>query len=310
MRELFATIARWLQAGTPFAVGTLVRSYESAPAPVGTSVAVDESGRVAGNIGAGCYESDIVEACLQTSIDGVFRTLPIDLSQADEVTGSAGCGGTLEIAVWRPHASFAADAAAIAQGARDVTVRLPGEFSFTVPAKRRICIVGATTLANEIARICRSLDFYVTVVDPRPVFAASERMRDADEVVTEWPDAYLPRVLDTLAAVLVVSHDPKFDLPSIAAALRSNVPYIGLLGSRRTQASRRDSLRELGFGDTELARIHGPAGFDLGGSTPGETALSILAQLVAELHGRSGAPLDRTSGAIHSASSPAVSTSR
>ncbi len=310
MREVFATIARWLKAGIPFAAGTLVQSYESAPAPVGTTIAVDETGRIAGNIGAGCYESDIVEACLRTIVDDDFRVLPINLSSADEITGSAGCGGALKIAVWKPVADFADDALAIARGVEDVSVQLPQGLGFTIPAKQRLAVVGATTLANEIARMCRGLDYFVTVIDPRPVFATAERLHDADEVVMEWPDEYLPRVLETCAALLVISHDPKFDLPALGSGLRSDVPYIGLLGSRRSQASRRESLRELGFTDTDLARIHGPAGLDLGGHTVAETALSILAQVIADAHRRTGVPLERTSGSIHSASAAVVSISK
>lgn len=310
MREVFGTIAQWLKADIPCALGTLVQTYDSAPAPVGTTIAVDESGRIAGNIGAGCHEPDIVEACLQTIADGSFRLLPINLSVADEVTGSAGCGGALKIAVWKPRKAFVEDALAIARGIQDVTVRLPREFAFTIPAKQRLVIVGATTLANDIARMARPLNYFVTVVDPRPAFATAERLRDADEVVMEWPDEYLLRVLDTVAAVLVISHDPKFDLPALGVALHSAVPYIGLLGSRRSQASRRESLREMGFTEADIARVHGPAGLDLGGHTEAEIALSILAQLLADANRRSGAPLEHTTGSIHSSNSAAVSISK
>lgn len=309
MRDVFATAARWLRDGVPCALGTLVQTYESSPAPIGTTIAVDDTGRIAGNIGAGCRESEIVETCLQTIVDGAFRVLPINLTSADEVTGSAGCGGSLKIAVWKPQERFADDAAAIARGAEDVTVHLPQGFAFTICAKRRLAIVGATTLAQAIAHLARPLDFFVTVVDPRPVFATVERMHDADEIVMEWPDEYLPRVLDTCAALLVISHDPKFDLPALRAGLHSTVPYIGLLGSRRSQAARRDSLREMDFGEAELSRIHGPAGLDLGGCTTAETALSMLAHIVAEANARTAAPLDRTAGAIHASSARAVSMS-
>lgn len=310
MREVFATAANWLSTGVPFALGTLVQSFQSAPAPVGTTVAVDNTSRIAGNIGAGCYESDIVQACLRTAADSEFRVLPINLTSTDEITGSTGCGGALKIAIWKPGAAFADDALAIARGAQDVTVTLPRGFAFTIPAKQRIAIVGATTLANEIARICRGLDYFVTIVDPRTVFATAERLRDADEIVMEWPDEYLTRALRTCAALLVVSHDPKFDLPALRAGLLSPVRYIGLLGSRRSQAARRDSLREMGFSESDLARIHGPAGLDLGANTVGEIAVSILAQVLGDAHGRSGMPLERTSGPIHSSSELAVSTSK
>lgn len=299
MRDVFAKAADWIRRGVPCALGTLVESYDSAPAPLGTSIAVNESGSIAGNIGAGCYESDIVEACLATIRDGRFRIVPINLTSTDEITGTAGCGGALKIAVWKPAPSFYEDAAALARGVEDITVELPEGFRFTVPAKRRLVLVGATTLAQQIARMARSLDFFVTVVDPRPVFATAERIPDADELVLEWPDEYLPRVLSDSTALAVISHDPKFDIPALRCALRSAAPYIGLLGSRRSQAARREALRAVGFADADLARIHGPAGLDLGGRTTSETALSILAQIVAERHARSGAPLDKSGGAIH-----------
>lgn len=309
MREVFGTVARWLRDGAPCALGTLVQTYDSSPAPVGTTIAVDDTGRIAGNIGAGCHESDIVEACLQTIIDGDFRLLPINLSSTDEITGSAGCGGALKIAVWRPEKVFFEDASAILGGAEAVTVSLPAGFSFTIPAKRRIAVVGATTLAEEIARFARELDYFVTVIDPRPLFATVERLHDADEIVMEWPDEYLPRVLDTCAALLVVSHDPKFDVPALRAGLASPVPYIGLLGSRRSQAARRDALREAGASSADLARIHGPAGLDLGGASVAETALSILAHVIADANGRDAVPLDQTMGPIHASSESAVSMS-
>jgi xanthine dehydrogenase accessory factor len=299
MREVFATVARWLQAGTPCALGTLVQTFESSPAPVGTTIAVDRAGSIVGNIGAGCYESEIVQACQETIRDGRFRLLRINLTSTDEITGSTGCGGALKIAVWKPSEAFAAEAEAIVRGSAGVTVDLPEGHSFTIRAKRRLLVVGATTLAQEIARIASGLDFFTTVVDPRPPFATPERLPDAGEIVIEWPDEYLPAALNACAAVLIISHDPKFDLPALRAALQSNVSYIGLLGSRRSQAARRDSLREMGFGEDDLVRIHGPAGLDLGGKTAAETALSILAHVVAQANRRSAAPLDRTRGSIH-----------
>lgn len=298
MREVFGTVAQWLKAGTPCALGTLVQAVDSAPAPIGATVAVDSSGRLAGNIGAGCYESEIVDACRKTLEDGKFRLMPIDLSSTDEISGSPGCGGVLTIAVWRPPASFAGQAEAIARGMHGVTVRLEQNQQFTIAAKRRICVVGATTLANEIARMGAGLDFAATIVDPRSVFATAQRLPDADEILAAWPGDVLPRILPACAALIVVSHDPKFDLPALQAGLDSDVPYIGLLGSRRSQAARRAALRGLGCSDAQLLRIHGPAGLDIGCATPAQTALSILAHVVADANGRSGAPLDRTAGPI------------
>lgn len=299
MREVFATVAQWLERGTPCALATLVESFESAPAPIGTTVAVSGGGSIAGNIGAGCYEGEIVEACADVLGDGEPRVLRINLESADAVTGSSGCGGALKIAVWKPAAAFREDAAAIARGTGEVTIAVPGGFECFYPQKRRLVLVGATTLAQDVAFIARKIDFLVTVIDPRPPFATVERIRDADEIVLEWPDEYLPRVLDAATAIVVLSHDPKFDIPALRCALRSDAAYIGLLGSRRSQAARRETLREIGFDEAALARIHGPAGLDLGGVSTSETALSILAQIVAVRNERDGRALDRTSGSIH-----------
>jgi xanthine dehydrogenase accessory factor len=117
--------------------------------------------------------------------------------------------------------------------------------------------------------------------------------------VRAWADEYLPGALSERTPIVVLSHDVKFDLPALRCALQSNAPYIGLLGSRRTQAARRVALQDEGFDEAALARLHGPAGLDLGGVTVAETALSILAEIVAVRRGGEGAPLTRANGAIH-----------
>jgi xanthine dehydrogenase accessory factor len=173
------------------------------------------------------------------------------------------------------------------------------KFEHRFPPKDRLILVGATTLAAELATIARRLDFDVVVVDPRPAFATKERLGHATEILRAWPDEYLPAELSDRTPVVVLSHDPKFDLPGLRCALNSAAPYIGLLGSRRSQAARRASLRDEGFDDAALARIHGPVGLDLGGTTVAETALSILAEIVATRRGGEGAPLRDAGGAIH-----------
>jgi xanthine dehydrogenase accessory factor len=172
-------------------------------------------------------------------------------------------------------------------------------FSHTVPARAILLLVGATTLTAEIAIVARRLDFHVVVVDPRPAFATQARVPDADEIVIEWPQDYLPSVLSENASIIMLSHDPKVDLPALRCALRSDAAFVGLLGSRRSQASRRESLRAVGFDERDLARIHGPVGLDIGGTTAAETALSILAEVVATRHRRRGEPLGAGEGAIH-----------
>lgn len=307
VRDVFATAVRWFEERRAFALATLVTLRESATAPVGTTIAVNDRGQIAGNIGAGCYETEIVEAAVRTAADGETRRLDINLTTEDEVFGALGCGAMMQIVTWRPTSAFFEDARSIAAGDRDVRVSFDYEdggsrttFDHVYPAKETLFLVGATSLAAELAAIARRMDFKVVVVDPRPAFATAERIPDADVIVSQWPEDYLPGVLTVRTPIVVLSHDPKFDLPALRCALRSDAPYIGLLGSRRSQAARRDTLRAEAFDEGALSRLHGPAGLDIGGTTPAQTAVSILAEIIASRHERSGTPLRATREAIHS----------
>ena len=308
MRELFATVQTWIATGKPFALATLVDLANAAPAPLGATMAIGADGTIVGDIGAGCYEGEIVEAAVASSQDGTTRTLAIDLSDGDPIGGGSGCGGFLEIATWVPAGSFATIAAEIAHGATDVAFSFAYErsgasrsFEITVPARGTLLVVGATMLALELATLGARLDFRTIVVDPRPAFATAARMRAVDAIELGWPDDVLPKLLNERTPLLVISHDPKLDIPALRAGLESESPYIGLLGSRRAQRARRDVLRGDGFDEAALARVHGPVGLDIGGISPAETALSILSEIVAERRGRTGIPLTQRKGTIHAA---------
>jgi xanthine dehydrogenase accessory factor len=307
LRDVFGIAARWLDEGRSFALATLVELRDAATAPVGTTIAVDANGNVVGNIGAGCYEAEIVEACLKTATDGRPRRLDINLGDEDDLLGGNACGAQLELVAWRPGSAFGDEARAIAAGERVARAHVSYErsdgtaasFEHVFAPKERLIVVGATSIAAELALLACRLDFNVIVIDPRPVYATQGRIAGASEIVRAWPDEALPALLSDRTPVVVLSHDPKFDLPALRCALRSDAPYIGLLGSRRSQAARRAALAEQGFDDAALARIHGPAGLDLGGATVAETALSILAEIVAARHGGEGGPLLAKVGAIH-----------
>ncbi len=155
-----------------------------------------------------------------------------------------------------------------------------------------LIIVGAVHIAAPLVALAQTVGFHVRVVDARRAFANRERFPTADELVVAWPqDALHADRLGPQHHVVILSHDPKFDLPALEIALRSQASYIGLIGSRTTQAKRQAALREAGFTEAELSHIHGPVGLDLGGRTPAEIALSILAEIVAAQHGRTQARL-------------------
>ena len=149
---------------------------------------------------------------------------------------------------------------------------------------RRCFVVGAVHIAQPLVRMLVMIDCTVTVIDPRDSFATEARFPGV-EMTSDWPDEALERLqLDRGSAVITLTHDPKLDDPALAAALRSECFYIGALGSRRTHAARCGRLKELGFGDADLGRIHAPVGLPLGAISPGEVATSIVAQIIQVLH--------------------------
>lgn len=144
---------------------------------------------------------------------------------------------------------------------------------------RRCFVVGAVHIAQPLVRMLKLADYGVTVIDPRGSFATEARFPGV-ELTQEWPDEALERLKpDHRSVVVTLTHDPKLDDPALAVALRSDCFYIGALGSRRTHAARCSRLAELGFGETDLARIHGPIGLAIGAVSPAEVAVSIVAQM-------------------------------
>lgn len=172
----------------------------------------------------------------------------------------------------------------------------------SVPPPRMI-VFGAIDFAAALVRAGKFLGYHVTVCDARPVFATKARFPEADELVVDWPHRYLARTgVDARTVLCVLTHDAKFDVPLLEAALKLPAAYVGAMGSRRTHLQRNDRLREAGVTERELARLHSPIGLDLGARTPEETALSIAAEIVAARRGGSGVPLTGAHTPIHHSS--------
>lgn len=169
-----------------------------------------------------------------------------------------------------------------------------GEFFIEVIAPPpTLVIFGATDIAVPLAALARALDFEVIVSDARRAFLREERFPNV-ETRFGWPqDVFAPQDLGVSHAVVVLFHDPKFDVPALKLALRSDAFYTGFMGSRKTQADRRESLVEAGFTEQELARIYGPVGLDIGGKEPAMIALSILAEIVAVRYRREGGMMSK-----------------
>jgi xanthine dehydrogenase accessory factor len=165
----------------------------------------------------------------------------------------------------------------------------------------RLIVFGAVDFAAALCRLAKAAGWRPFVVDPRARFAQPARFPDAEEVVAAWPEEAFKRIggIDRATAIAILTHDPKLDDAALVLALRSDAGYIGAMGSRRAQAKRKERLVAKGIDEGDLARISAPIGLDLGALTAEETALSIMAEIVAMRHGRDGGRLAHSSGRIH-----------
>jgi len=165
----------------------------------------------------------------------------------------------------------------------------------------RLFVCGAVDFAAALCRMAQAAGWRTFVIDPRARFAQPARFPDAEEVLAAWPEEAFARLggIDRATAIAVLTHDPKLDDAALVLALRSDAGYIGAMGSRRAQAKRRERLLAKGIAEADMERISAPIGLDLGALTAEETALSIIGEIVAMRHGRTGGRLAHASGRIH-----------
>jgi xanthine dehydrogenase accessory factor len=287
MREILDQLVRWRDRGDEhMALATVLATRRSAPRPVGSKLAVSEQGELAGSVSGGCVESEVALAAQDVLARGEPTVLTYGIT--DEQAGSVGlpCGGEIDVGIER-----------VALSELD---RLAEE-----SAPNRLVVFGAVDIAEALCSGAKELGWDTIVADPRATFATRERIASADELLVEWPEQVLERIaVDEKTAVVVLTHEERFDVPALAGALRSDAFYVGAIGSRRTQEHRRERLLEEGLSQEDLERLSGPTGLDLGAETPGETAISILAEILAVRAGRPGGRLRDASGRIHAELQP------
>ncbi len=292
------TAAGWARAGHNVAVATVIETWGSAPRRIGSRLVIRDDGLFEGSVSGGCVEGDVIteaQALLETG--GVSRRL--DYGVADETAWQVGlaCGGRISVLVQRlgdggfPLALVDRLVAAAADG-DEVALATnlssgatheggSGDLVLRWPPPRRLAIIGAVHIGQALVPLAQGLGIAVTVIDPRGLFAADARFAGLD-LDRRWPDEALADWRPNAAsAVVALTHDPKLDDVALAAALRSPAFYIAALGSRKNHGRRRERLAALGFSDSDLNRLHGPAGLDIGAADPAEIALSIAAELTA-----------------------------
>jgi len=303
-------------------VATVVATRSSAPRPVGSKLIVREDGSLEGSVSGGCVENDVVVAAQEVRETGVPRLVTYGIT--DDMAFSVGlpCGGEIDVFVepLREQVDTGVvltvvrgegvgerlddaelERAALRRG-RSHVIELGDRsvFADVFAEPPRLLVYGAVDTAEALCASAKLLGWRTIVADARPRFATAERIPSADELLVVWPDEALAHVApDAATAVVVLTHDDKFDLPLVQGALATDAFYVGWLGSRRNQERRRGLLVEAGVGEDELDRISGPSGLDVGADSPAETAVSILAEILAVRAGRSGGRLRDAKARIH-----------
>ena len=307
------------------AVATVVATRRSAPRPVGSKLVVADDGSMEGSVSGGCVESDVYEACRGVLRGASPRVITYGISDEQALSVGLPCGGEIDVFVseYEPELyEQIGDRRAVVysdldsgeqrlvfegeDGASDALIRsarsqvVGNEFADVFGPPPRLLVFGAVDTAEELCRSAKAVGWRTIVADARGRFATRERMPSADELLVLWPDEALAHVQpDHATAVVVLTHDDKFDIPAIIGTLATDAFYLGAIGSRRNQERRREVLLEEGVSEEALERLHGPAGLDLGAHTPAETALSILAEILAVRAGRSGGALRESTQRIH-----------
>ncbi|KIC42571.1 XdhC/CoxI family protein [Ruegeria sp. ANG-R] len=312
------TALKWYRADKGAALATVVETWGSAPRRVGAQLVIAGDGRIEGSVSGGCVEGAVIVEALEAIEEGEARLLEFGVSDEDAFAVGLACGGTIRVLV-EPIGSVMPEpmlAELVAARAR----RDPLAYEVNVEtghralrrnayAERlrmdrsgfeedgqtfvavhnpplRLIVVGAVHIAQALVPMARIAGYDPAIVDPREAFASDTRF-PGETVLTDWPDEAVSKLgLDARTALVLLTHDPKLDDPALQAALSANVFYIGALGSKRTHSKRIDRMKQAGFTDEQIARIHGPVGLGIGAASPSEIAVAVLAQMTAVLRGK------------------------
>ena len=311
MREVLHELNQWTREGEDIAIATVIETWGSSPRPLGSKMLVTLSGKMAGSVSNGCIEGAVFEEALKVLKSGTPKIAAFGV--ADDVAFEVGlaCGGHIEVFV-QPLGTVHRQLVGMLNRDEAATLRtnlttgqaelLSGtpqgtelarrdEDLFVEPFRRpaHLVIIGAIHIAIPLHRLAKLMGYRVTVIDARAKFATKERFPEADELIVAWPDEAMSKIpIDSSTYIVVLTHDPKFDLPALRSVLKQEAGYVGAIGSRKTNQNRFDALRKEGFTEEQLGRVHGPIGLDLGGRGAEETALGILAEITAVRFGGSG----------------------
>ena len=308
--EVLRTAIAWLRAGRRATLGTVVHTWGSSPRPPGSLMVIRDDGQVAGSLSGGCIEDDLIARVRGGELAGDLPRATLYGATAEEARRfGLPCGGSVQIVleplgrasqldellhdverhrVVRRSVSMTTGAVRLEPADDGDAVHFDGQTLQTVHGPRlRLLIIGAGQLSHYLAAMATMLDYRVVVCDPRVEYHEGWRGDKQVELSREMPDDLVAAMrLDANSAVVAVTHDPKLDDLGLMEALKTPAFYVAAIGSRRNNDARRQRLREFDVSAEQAAALHGPAGLNLGGKTPPEIALAILAEMTALRRGK------------------------
>jgi xanthine dehydrogenase accessory factor len=298
MDEVLTKAQEWREAGEQVALATVVATRRSAPRPLGSKLAVTASGRLYGSVSGGCVEADVAERAKAILAGEEPKVVSYGIADDEAWTVGLPCGGEIDVFV-EPFTG----ASGRVRGTSYVVVEGEGigtrweddsrartelreeqdrsVFVEAVAPPPTLVAVGAGDIAEALCALARPLGWHTVVVDPRAGLATRERVPSADELLVAWPEDV---DVDADTALVSLVHEERLDIPALKRAVEGGAFYVGALGSRRAQEKRREHLGDL------LDQVRGPVGLDLGGETPAEVALEIVAEILSA-HKKGEAPV-------------------
>jgi xanthine dehydrogenase accessory factor len=306
--EVLRSAEEWRKSGRQVALGTIVKTWGSAPRPVGAMVAIRDDGQVVGSVSGGCVEDDLIDKVKAKAVAAKKPELVVYGVTNEEATRwGLPCGGTLELVLEplseasaigellerighqqlvRRRVEMDSGRATLEPGRWQDTLEFDGRVLSAVHGPRwRLVLIGAGQLTRYLAEMARMLDYHVSVIDPREEYASGWDLPNVkldrgmpDDVVREMN-------LDGHSAMIALTHDPKLDDLALMEALKSAAYYVGAIGSKKNNDARRLRLREFDLSEQEIARLRGPVGLYIGSKTPPEIAVAILAEMTAVRRG-------------------------
>ncbi len=306
--EVLRTAEEWRRSGRKVALGTIVRTWGSAPRPIGAMVAVRDDGQVVGSVSGGCVEDDLIDKVKAKLVAWTRPELfTYGVTNEEATRWGLPCGGTLQLVMEplteksgieelltkigsqqlvRRRLEMESGRATLEPGRWQDVLEFDGRVLSNVHGPRwRLVLIGAGQLTRYLAEMARMLDYHVVVIDPREEYAAGWDLA-AVPINRGMPDDVVRELeLDGHSALVALTHDPKLDDLALMEALKSAAFYVGAIGSKKNNDARRLRLREFDLSDEEIARLRGPVGLYIGSKTPPEIAVAILAEMTAVRHG-------------------------